>query len=109
MPDREWDRTMLARRVGQVRRELFGEDGIAHLAEILGIPQRTWLNYEAGVAIPAMVILRLIAACQINPHWLLTGEGRMQGCSGSTTAIGTRSEKNEPAQSWSTGAGSEVR
>ncbi len=108
MPDREWERTMLTRRVCEVRRELFGEDGMAHLAEILRIPVRTWSNYEAGVVIPATVILRLIAACQVDPHWLLTGEGSMQSGSGSTPAMETRSETHETARSSRPRTGTEV-
>jgi hypothetical protein len=45
------------------------------LAEALGLPDRTWRSYEAGVTIPAPVILRFIEVCGASPHWLLTGEG----------------------------------
>jgi hypothetical protein len=50
-------------------------NGVQVLAEHLQIPIRTWLNYEAGVTVPAEVVLRLIALADVNPHWLLTGEG----------------------------------
>ena len=33
------------------------------------------MNYERGVTIPAVVILKLIDATKVNPGWLLTGEG----------------------------------
>ncbi len=66
---------VLARRVGEIRRELFGDCGGPLLADILRLPPRTWFNYEAGVAIPATVILRLIEVTGVSPHWLLTGRG----------------------------------
>jgi hypothetical protein len=75
MPKQDTDRKSLARRVRQIRRECFGEDGVPRLAEALRLPSRTWMNYEAGVTIPAPVILRLIEVCGASPHWLLTGEG----------------------------------
>ena len=65
----------LAGRVRQVRLESFGEHGGPLLAEALRLPYRTWANYEAGVTIPATVILRFIAVTEVCPHWLLTGEG----------------------------------
>ena len=71
------ERITLARRVGQIRRECFGEEGIPQMAEALRLPPRTWMNYEAGVTIPAQVILRLIEVSGANPHWLLTGQGEM--------------------------------
>ena len=37
--------------------ELFGEHGGPQLAHLLGIPARTWYNYEIGVTVPAEVIL----------------------------------------------------
>jgi hypothetical protein len=65
----------LAGRVQAIRRERYGEHGGPLLAEFLGIPFRTWLNYEAGCTIPAEIMLRFIAVTAANPHWLLTGSG----------------------------------
>jgi hypothetical protein len=65
----------LARRIRQIRAELYGEHGGPLLAEALQIPFRTWLNYEAGCTIPAQSILRFIEVTEAHPHWLLTGEG----------------------------------
>ena len=65
----------LARRVREVRVELFGEDGGPALARALRMPHRTWANYEDGIAIPGLVILRFIELTHVEPHWLLTGEG----------------------------------
>jgi hypothetical protein len=76
MPTQYVRQSTLAGRVGEIRRELFGEHGGPLLAEALGVPYRTWMNYEAGVTIPAPVILRFIEVCGASPGWLLTGEGR---------------------------------
>jgi hypothetical protein len=46
------------------------------LAEALGLPYRTWMNYEEGVNIPGLVLLRFIEVASVEPRWLLTGEGR---------------------------------
>lgn len=64
----------LCRRLRQVRMELYGEDGGSVLAEAIRLPHRTWANYEAGVMVPAQVILRFIELTGACPHWLLTGE-----------------------------------
>jgi hypothetical protein len=66
---------VLARRVREIRRRLFGDNGGPFLAEALHLPYRTWRNYEAGVTIPAAVLLRFIEVCGASPHWLLAGEG----------------------------------
>jgi hypothetical protein len=65
----------LASRVREIRLERFGEHGGPMLAAALGLPFRTWWNYEAGVTIPAEVILRFIEVTGANPRWLLKGEG----------------------------------
>jgi hypothetical protein len=66
----------LAGRLRDVRLAMYGEDGGPLLAETLGLPARTWANYESGVTIPGLVILRFIEVTGVEPHWLLTGEGR---------------------------------
>jgi hypothetical protein len=65
----------LSRRVVEIRLERFGEHGAPLLARALGLPTRSWLNFEAGVTIPARVILKFIEVTGASPHWLLTGEG----------------------------------
>ena len=65
----------LAQRVREIRVEHFGESGVPLLAETLDLPERTWHNYESGVTIPALVILRFIEVTKANPRWLLTGTG----------------------------------
>lgn len=65
----------LAQRVRELRLERFGERGGPLLAEILGVPEQTWTNYESGVTIPASVILHFVELTGANPRWLRTGEG----------------------------------
>jgi hypothetical protein len=65
----------LARRVREIRCALYGETGGPLLAEALGVPARTWRNYESGVIIPAPAILRFLEITGADPVWLLTGEG----------------------------------
>lgn len=45
------------------------------MARRLGIPVRTWYNYEAGVTVPAEVILRIIELTSVEASWLLSGQG----------------------------------
>jgi hypothetical protein len=65
----------LADRVRMIREELFGQNGGPLLAREIGVPYRTWMNYEDGCTIPAHAILRFIEATNADPRWLLTGEG----------------------------------
>jgi hypothetical protein len=69
----------LARRVREIRVERFGEVGGPLLSETLGLPERTWANYESGVTIPALVILRFVELTGVNPRWLRTGKGEKYG------------------------------
>lgn len=65
----------LADRIREVREDLYGEYGAQFFADALGLPLRTWANYEQGVIIPAVVILKLIDMAGVSPQWLLTGQG----------------------------------
>jgi hypothetical protein len=65
---------ILAQRVYEVRLDRYGKHGGPALAHALELPLRTWTNYEKGVTIPAIVILRLICLTGVNPAWLLNGE-----------------------------------
>ena len=69
----------LAERVRAIRVERFGEDGIPLLAETLGLPEKTWRNYESGVTIPGLVILHFVDVTGVNPRWLRTGKGDRYG------------------------------
>ena len=65
----------LAARLSEVRRDLYGEHGAPLLAEALGLPARTWIHYETGVAVPGRILLTFIAMTRVNPLWLLDGSG----------------------------------
>jgi hypothetical protein len=66
---------ILAGRIAEVRRDLYGEHGGPLLAKDLALPFRTWVNYEAGVVMPAHILLGFIKITGVNPLWLLNGEG----------------------------------
>lgn len=68
-------RRTLADRIGRIRREAFGEDGVPDIASRIGVPARTWENYETGVTMPGEVILRFTVLTRVEPAWLLTGDG----------------------------------
>jgi len=69
------DSGTLHERIRQIRREAYGDEGVATLAKALKLPPRTWENYEAGVVVPASVLLGFILSTGVEPRWLLTGEG----------------------------------
>ena len=62
-----------AHRIRDVRVDCFGEDGLPLLAALLDLPVQTWENYEGGVTMPAVVVLRLIELTGVNPAFLLRG------------------------------------
>lgn len=59
-----------ADRLQRMRREFYGED-LARVAQEVGVPVRTWENYEAGVVMPAIVMLRFLDATQASPRALM--------------------------------------
>ena len=65
----------LARRVREIREDLYGENGVEAVARALDLPPRTWLNYEQGITMPALVMLQFLDLTAADPHWLLTGDG----------------------------------
>src|SRR5947209_1835474 len=65
----------LSDRLRILRTEFYGERGGPDLARTLGIPVRTWYNYENGVTVPAEIILRIVELTSVEPIWLLRGEG----------------------------------
>jgi hypothetical protein len=65
----------LAARLREIREDLYGEHGAQFLADDLGVPLQTWMNFESGVIIPAKIVLKLIVATNVNPGWLLSGKG----------------------------------
>ena len=81
----------LAERLSTLRAELYGERGGPELARQLGLPVRTWYNYESGVTVPAEVILRMIELTSVEPMWLLHGKGtkfRPQAAERRETVVG---------------------
>ena len=75
LPESVRAKLALAERLASLRSELFGERGGPEMARRLGIPVRTWYNYEAGVTVPAEVILKIIELTSVEPSWLLHGKG----------------------------------
>jgi len=65
----------LSERLRDLRTEFYGDRGGPDLARALGIPVRTWYNYETGVTVPAEIILRIVELTSVEPVWLLRGEG----------------------------------
>lgn len=86
-PDLVKLKTGVANRLRDLRTERFGDRGGPELARRLGLPVRTWYNYEGGVTVPAEVILRLIELTGAEPTWLLHGTGPMFRDGGSTPPI----------------------
>jgi hypothetical protein len=74
-PEAIRNRLAIAKRMVELRTELFGVRGGAAMARRLGLPLRTWYNYEEGTAIPAEVILRIIELTSVEPAWLLYEKG----------------------------------
>jgi hypothetical protein len=75
MPTPDVRQPTLARRLREVRQELYGERGGPLLAEALHLPARTWRSYEAGADIPGRKLLRFTDISGASLPWLLTGEG----------------------------------
>jgi hypothetical protein len=63
----------IGERLKLLRLELRGEQDYAVFTRSMGIPLRSWYNYELGNSIPAEVILRIIEATDVEPMWLLHG------------------------------------
>src|SRR5437773_4095748 len=70
-------RLALAGRLVVLRSKLFGVRGGPEMARLLGIPIRSWYNYEKGVAVPAEVILKIIKLTSVEVDWLLEGQEPM--------------------------------
>jgi hypothetical protein len=65
----------IAGRLRLIRSEVFGEHGGPELADRLGLPFRTWFNYETGVTLPGEVLLQFLVITDTEPLWLLRGQG----------------------------------
>jgi len=97
LPDSVQAKYALAERLRMLRAELYGERGGPELSRRLGLPIRTWYNYESGVTVPAEVVLRIIELTSVEPIWLLHGQGpkfranrpdRPDGLVGSGVSVG---------------------
>ncbi len=96
-PESEHAKTILARRLREVRTDLFGDKGATEIARALMVPARTWYNYERGVTVPAEVLLRFIALTGVEPQWLLDGQGeRYRGNQQGPVANGSPDEGEPP-------------
>jgi DNA-binding transcriptional regulator YiaG len=72
----------IADRVREIRIACFGDDGIPVLAALMGLPERTWQNYESGVRMPAEAVLMLIELTGASPTYLLHGRGPRHSTAG---------------------------
>jgi phage repressor protein C with HTH and peptisase S24 domain len=90
LPDSVQAKFALAERLRLLRSELYGERGGPELARRLGLPIRTWYNYESGVTIPAEVVLKIIELTSVEPMWLLHGQGPKFRTAGSERAESLR-------------------
>jgi DNA-binding transcriptional regulator YiaG len=64
----------LARRIREVRTDLYGEFGIESFARALNLPVESWRNFEQGVTMPAEIMLKFLDITDTDPHWMLSGE-----------------------------------
>src|ERR1700679_2235991 len=74
LPESVRAKLALAERLAALRSELYGDRGGPEMARRLGIPVRTWYNYEGGVTVPAEVILKIIELTAVEAGWVLHGE-----------------------------------
>ena len=105
LPESVRAKLALAERLAALRSELYGDRGGPEMARRLGIPVRTWYNYEGGVTVPAEVILKIIELTSVEAVWLLHGEGpkfrnaRPERLAGRRNLVGDnrRSAQNGPS------------
>lgn len=74
-PDAVDEKCALSTRLVAVRTELFGARGAPEMARHLGLPIRSWYNYESGATVPGEVVLKVITLTSVEPTWLLHGTG----------------------------------
>ena len=65
----------LADRLREIRRDLYGEDGLENPRPRLGVPAQTWRNYVTGHNHTRRGAVEFVALTETDPQWLLTGEG----------------------------------
>ena len=77
LSERQVRRQELAATLRRVRGERFGEDGAPVVARRLGIPARTWRNYEDGVTIPGEILLAFMEVAGVDvPRLIGRGDGQ---------------------------------
>ena len=69
--------TEIGSRLRETRNDWYGEHGAQFFADALGIPLRIWLSYESGHRMTGDIMLRFLVMTQVNPEWLLSGQGVM--------------------------------
>ncbi|GAA5115125.1 helix-turn-helix transcriptional regulator [Bartonella jaculi] len=86
-PERE-PQTELAKRLREIRR-IFGNEERGIFAQRLNLQRGTLANYEIGAHEPSSsVINAYYTAYNINPHWIVTGEGEMFSDMAKAKAVG---------------------
>lgn len=79
--------------IGERIRQIRGNESIPEFSDRLGIHKSTLVRYEKEESYPdAKVILRICNDCEIQPNWLLTGEGFKEG---QQTPVGFNKAHNE--------------
>ena len=72
----------LCARAKLVRIDVYGEQGIAAIAEILRVKPEVWASFEAGGEVAGHVLLKFIDATGVNPIWLFSAQGERYGPNG---------------------------
>ncbi len=68
-------KSAVAGRLRSIRMEIYGEQSVPEFAGQVGLLPQTWENYENGVTIPGETLLRFLEVTNVEPFWLLHGEG----------------------------------
>ena len=71
----EMDKKEVGKRIRQARIRL----GLsrANLAKLVGVNERTITNYENGKTMKPSILQKIAKALEVDPQWLLTGEGSL--------------------------------
>ena len=69
------DKKEVGKRIRQARIRL----GLsrANLAKLVGVNERTITNYENGKTMKPSILQKIAKALEVDPQWLLTGEGSL--------------------------------
>ncbi len=97
----------LSERLRRARIAHFGAEGVADLSRRLGVPERTWRNYETGVSLPADVVLRFMELTGVTARELLRdgspvadGYGGVEGAVLGRDSLGVQSGGTGPCEGW---------